>query len=149
MRMQRGMLTLVRCGAIGQHQAVTPSAIFLSAPQRSVVSSVRSFSSTPSSVSGLSSATLSSADRVEYELNQSTGRRLERARRMEELRELEAQLQLHRQAEHASLAWHMRFHWKNYGPILSAVICAMASMSAAYHRQYIRNRPHSNTHRVM
>lgn len=80
-----------------------------------------------------SSATMTPAQRVEHELSLSNARRSERARRLEELRELEAQLHEHRLQESVSLSWHARLHWSKHGPIIAAILCAAASMSAAYH----------------
>lgn len=98
-------------------------------PAVSVPLHLRSLSSVPRP----SSATMTPAQRVEHELSLSNARRSERARRLEELRELEAQLHEHRLQESVSLSWHARLHWSKHGPIIAAIVCAAASMSAAYH----------------
>ena len=90
-----------------------------------------SSSSSPSS-SRTTSALATDADRVELEFAGSGARRSQHAARLAELRALEAQLHAHRQAESMSLAWHARLHWSKHGPVIAAVLCTMASMSAAY-----------------
>lgn len=78
------------------------------------------------------SATLSAAQRIEHEYASSALRRSQHAARVEELAALEAQLYAHRQAESASLAWLLRLHWSKHGPMIAALLCTVASMSAAY-----------------
>lgn len=69
---------------------------------------------------------------VEHELALSSERRLERMKRLEELQTLETLLMQHKLIESQSLSYSFKKHWKAYGPILTAILCGGASLTASF-----------------
>lgn len=73
----------------------------------------------------------------------SSTRRLERIKRLEELQQLEALLQKHKTKEAHSLMNVLKIHWSKHGPVLSAFLCGIASLTASFalwKMQYFHNK---------
>jgi len=97
------------------------------------------------------SPTLSPSEVVDRQLAAKAERKTQHDRRLAELQELEEQLRKARGEQGLDLAshtsstssstvpprmpgwgWWLRLHWRTHGPMLSALLCSFAAMTAAY-----------------